>query len=259
MSIIARFWNGIAVGQNSGNGYINVTQLTQAYHQSTGVQKKPSHWYENKRTQESIAYLESVTGIPASQLIITIRGGDTSQQGTWIHPKLAISFAMWLSVELEFTVYGWVEDWITQESTNYHRHSLYWYDRLTLFNQRTHIPRGWFCIFKEIADFVSQMEAQGYQLADDARLDASVGRHFCKYLRTIGIEPEEVCMKYPHWYPGYDFPVKANLYPLNLLEIFRQWFEDVYLMSHVKAYFKGRKDQQGLAAVNRCLLLLAGG
>lgn len=135
----------------------------------------------------------------------------------------------------------------------------YWYDRLTLFNQRTHIPHGWFCIFKEIADFVSDMEAQGYQLPDDARLDASVGRHFCKYLRSIGIEPKEVCVKYDHWYPGYSFPVKAWLYPRNLLLIFREWFEDVYLMSHVKAYFKGRSDQQGLAAVNRCLMLLSGG
>lgn len=113
MKIIARDWRGLLVGQQMANGYVNVTQLCKAYFEATGISKKPSHWHENSRTRESIAYLATVTGIPATGLVIVNQGNFTEkEQGTWVHPKLATGFAMWLSVELEFIVLGWVEDWL---------------------------------------------------------------------------------------------------------------------------------------------------
>lgn len=113
--IIEREWKGLLIGQQKRNGFINATQLAKAYWQATGIQKKPSHWQENKRTQESIAYLANVTGIPSTDLVVVIQGGDPSEQGTWIHPDLGVNFAVWLSVELEFIVFGWVKDWLKDE------------------------------------------------------------------------------------------------------------------------------------------------
>lgn len=101
------------VGQMMDNGYVNVTQLSKAYYQATGIVKEPANWTRNKRTQESIAYLATVLRIPTSDLVIVNQGNFTGkEQGTWVHPKLAVNYAIWLSVELEYVVFGWVEDWL---------------------------------------------------------------------------------------------------------------------------------------------------
>jgi hypothetical protein len=116
--IIDREWKGLLIGQQKHNGYVNATQLAKAYYQATGSRKDVSNWVNNKRTKTSTAYLASVTGITVSELVVTVRGGEPSEQGTWIHPDLAVNFAVWLSVELEFIVFGWVKDWIQNEQAS---------------------------------------------------------------------------------------------------------------------------------------------
>lgn len=116
MKIIARDWRGLLVGQQQHNGYVNVTQLCKAYFEATGVRREPYKWVNSQRAQESIAYLSTVTQICVDDLVVVKQGGfhgnEVMEQGTWVHPKLATGFAMWLSVELEFIVLGWVEDWL---------------------------------------------------------------------------------------------------------------------------------------------------
>jgi KilA-N domain len=41
------------------------------------------------------------------------QGGNPEEQGTWIHPKLATRFAIWLSDEFGYAVECWVEEWMT--------------------------------------------------------------------------------------------------------------------------------------------------
>ena len=50
-------------------------------------------------------YLQSSTcgatadsGIPTSELVVAVKGGEPSLQGTWLHEDLALPFAQWLSV-----------------------------------------------------------------------------------------------------------------------------------------------------------------
>ena len=112
MTIISRDWKGLLVGQMMDNGYINITQLAKAYQQATGKYKKTSHWLENGRTKESIKYLSEQIKIPSTALVVRVSGGVPENQGTWVHPKLVVNFATWLSVELEYVVFGWVEDWL---------------------------------------------------------------------------------------------------------------------------------------------------
>lgn len=116
LQIIEREWKGLLIGQQKHNGYISATQLAKAYFQATGNRKDPSNWLANKRTKESIAYLATVTGIPVTELVIVNQGNFTKEeQGTWVHPDLSVNFAVWLSVELEFVVFGWVKDWLKGE------------------------------------------------------------------------------------------------------------------------------------------------
>jgi transcriptional regulator with XRE-family HTH domain len=132
------------------------------------------------------------------------------------------------------------------------------YKRLQLFHERTgRIPAGWFCIFEEIVPLVAQLERYGYCLPEDAVIDGSIGKRFCSYLRDeYEIEPDNVCMKYPHWYPGRRNAVPANLYPLNLIQVFREWLEYRYYNQYLIPYFKGKKDPEALQAVSKFLGLL---
>jgi hypothetical protein len=83
----------------ANDGMVNITALASAYKRATGKRKDTQHWLVTKEATESIAYLERVTGIPVSQLVIAEHG-----VGTWVHPDLGEIFAMWCSVEYRFAV-----------------------------------------------------------------------------------------------------------------------------------------------------------
>jgi KilA-N domain len=110
-NIILHQFQGIAVGLDKKDGYINATKLCVAYNIQNGTSKKPWDWTKTDRAKRYIAYVAAVTNIVATELVITKQGGSPDEQGTWIHPDLAIPFATWLSVEFEYTVSKWVQDW----------------------------------------------------------------------------------------------------------------------------------------------------
>jgi len=94
--MISLSYNGQIINQRESDGYINATQMCQV----NG--KKISHWTSIKETQDYIAYISSDTGISSDQMIISIKGNSSNfEQGTWIHPLLALKLARWISIELE--------------------------------------------------------------------------------------------------------------------------------------------------------------
>lgn len=113
-SIISHDVNGLTVGQQEGNGYINATRLTQAHKLMTGQSRKVHEWLSNKRTKESLSHLASKLGIPADQLYQAFQGSPENGGGTWLHPKLATRFAMWLSDDFGLMVEEWVQSWSTK-------------------------------------------------------------------------------------------------------------------------------------------------
>lgn len=85
--IIPFDYKGQAVRFNA-DGWINATEA------ATRFGKLPHEWL---RLPETVAYLEALAKsgkIP--QLVRTRRGRNG---GTWLHPKLAVAFARWLSVD----------------------------------------------------------------------------------------------------------------------------------------------------------------
>jgi len=67
---------------------------------------------ELERTKETLKHLNSITGIPVIELYQVFRGSPSNGGGTWIHPKLAIRFGIWLSDEFGYLVEQWVSEWL---------------------------------------------------------------------------------------------------------------------------------------------------
>ena len=116
MKIIVHEANGLQIGQRWEDGYINATQMCQAHHKK---------WHEYLRlptTQEYLNGLAKDLGMlvilnnpkrenPSSALVLAFKGGN-SQQGTWVHPEVAIDLAAWISVEFRILVNRWVREWM---------------------------------------------------------------------------------------------------------------------------------------------------
>ena len=63
-----------------------------------------------KATIDDLQALESVMGISQNELIHIIQGGIPLEQGTWVHRRVAIYLAQWLSPEFGAIVNGWIEE-----------------------------------------------------------------------------------------------------------------------------------------------------
>jgi hypothetical protein len=231
----------LVVEQRQNDGYINATKLTKAYERKTGTRKNATKWFENDRTIQYIELLSDKTGLEVYDLVQ--KKGSGRNQETWIHPKLAISFAMWLSPEFEMIVAEWVEKWLTTgltpvyETVQLHPYQRVWYQRLTLFEQNTRLPRGKWCIFEQIAGLMRDLEAKGVLLPDTATIDISVGRAWCHWLREQGYNTDEF-EQYIHHYPDRRGEQLANVYPFNLLGEFHQWLQDTYIPDKFPEYVR---------------------
>ncbi len=82
--------SNIEFKEENGNVYANGTLMCNAFN------KRINNWNQNKETKELITEVSTETGIPASQLITTVKGG-LGKQGTWIHEELILDLAQWLN------------------------------------------------------------------------------------------------------------------------------------------------------------------
>lgn len=103
----------LLVEQRRKDGYINITKLTNAHRLKTGQRREPSEWTGSVRVQETVAHLSGSTGIPVDLLIFTVTTGPNDSRGTYIHPRLAVRFGIWLSDDFGFLVEQWVQEWMT--------------------------------------------------------------------------------------------------------------------------------------------------
>jgi hypothetical protein len=117
MKIIVHSANGLQIGQRREDGYINATQMCKAHN------KEWRYYWRLPSTQEYVNALALDLGVPVivnnptcknytSALVVTFRGGN-SQQGTWVHPEVAVDLAAWISVEFRILVNRWVREWMT--------------------------------------------------------------------------------------------------------------------------------------------------
>lgn len=99
------------------DGYINATKAAKHFG------KQASKWFENDETKEYIKAISKKLLFEQNQLVIVKPGAPSTGGGTWIHPKLAVRFARWLSLDFEL----WCDDQIElilrqQQQTPQQRH-----------------------------------------------------------------------------------------------------------------------------------------
>ncbi len=135
----------------------------------------------------------------------------------------------------------------------------HFHDRMLL----NEVPRGYFSIFKEIADLMVSSIRQGLVVDDHVVPDISVGTAWSKHWENESLEGKYgPRTKHPHRYPDY-FPqakagaVPVNIYPLAALGEFRTWFESTYLPEKFPNYLKGQIKKQSISVTSAELLLEA--
>lgn len=70
------------IEQRVVDGYINATELCRA------AGKQFNDWFRLKTTEAFLEELSAETGIPVSDLVQAIKGGNPRLQGTWINTTL---------------------------------------------------------------------------------------------------------------------------------------------------------------------------
>jgi len=92
--------------QRTKDAYFNATKLLEYWNNSNNEKKVLGNFNKLQSTKEFILQLEK-EGI--NKPLITGRGSGVNS-GTWMHPKLFIDFAMWISVEFKSKVIDYVLD-----------------------------------------------------------------------------------------------------------------------------------------------------
>ncbi|WP_043062212.1 KilA-N domain-containing protein [Brucella anthropi] len=225
---------GAIIYQRPSDGYINATAMCQA---------AGKLWadYNRLRTTESfLAELSADMGIPISDLVQSIKGGDPRMQGTWVHPQVAIHLAQWLSAAFAVKVSKWVYDWMSGKGAP-RKAEMPYHLRRYVANQQN-VPTGHFSILTELTmALIAPMEAMGYTLPEHLVPDISHGRMFCKWLRDQGIDTDAL-PKYWHVYED-GRRVQAKAYPENLLAAWRSHFRSEWLPNRAMGYFQGRDNE----------------
>ncbi|RCJ19286.1 hypothetical protein A6770_32020 [Nostoc minutum NIES-26] len=100
--MLVHFWHNSEINQMAQDGqigkyaipkgYVNATQMCKANGKLWG------HYKEKKSTRAYWTALSSDIGMAISSLIIEIDAYG-NQQGTWVHPEIAIDLAQWVSFE----------------------------------------------------------------------------------------------------------------------------------------------------------------
>jgi KilA-N domain len=110
-NIILHHFQGNQIGLRYLDCYINATAMSAAHKEKTGKRRDVTDWLRLARTKETLEHLSPVTGIPVTGLVFVQQGGTPSEQGTWIHPRLAVRFGIWLSDDFGLAVENWVVEW----------------------------------------------------------------------------------------------------------------------------------------------------
>lgn len=233
------------IQQRAKDGYINATAMCKVAGKA---------WFDYRRqksTDRFLTVLCSETGIHVSDLIQTLRGGDVSVQGTWVHPQVAVNLATWLSPEFAVRVSQWVYDWMSGQGGPSKKAELPYHLRRYMANHQN-VPVGHFSVLTEMTQMlIAPLELNGYSLREHMLPDISSGRMFCKWLRDKhGIDTDSL-PTYEHLYED-GRRVKAKAYPEALLAEFRRHFRVEWLPTKAVNYFEAR-DRAALAFLPKLL------
>ena len=244
LALIPHTYQGQVVRQRSRDGYVNATAMCQAAGKA---------WADYNRLSSTKAFVEelsTVMGIPITELIQSVIGGNPALQGTWIHPQIAIHLAQWLSPAFAVSVTQWVYEWMSGLSPGNDAWQIF-QERISLVYDS--VPAGYFCVFKESADIYATMIQGGALMGAKMILDISIGIHWGNHWKNSGFNEKFGDRHfYPHEYPirypqSASNPQRAACYPDASLPEFRRWMREDYIVRRLPAYLNSLVSQGKLA------------
>ncbi|MFC6363679.1 KilA-N domain-containing protein [Tatumella punctata] len=246
LPFIERRENNVVISQNALDGYINATSMCDA------AGKKLGHYLENTSTKAFLEELSNDVGIPISQLVQVVRGGFPQQQGTWVHPQVAVHLGQWASPKFAVLVSKWVYDWMSGSQV---RQSDMPYHIKRYMINREKIPPDSFSMLDQMTlKLLAPLEARGYILPQKMMPDISLGRFFSGLLREKGYDPDSF-KTYEHEFNDGRRPnVQARLYPNTMMTMFNIEINN-WIKNKSVAYFTG-KDNSALPHLNEIILAL---
>ena len=246
MPIIHRAVQKSVIDQRATDGYINATAMCQA------AGKRLNNYLRLDTTKAFIDALETDTRISATELIQTLRGGNPTLQGTWVHPRVAIHLAQRLSPGFAVQVSKWVLEWFSGQASQYSR--LPDHVRRYLVN-RPKIPATHFSMLDQMTlKLLAALEDQSYILPGRLMPDIALGRMFSKWLRDRGYDPDSF-PTYDHQFLDHRPVVLARLYPNELLTAFNLQLDAWLRDGSARKYFGGR-DATAIEPLSRVLAAL---
>ena len=240
LDLIPHDYRGSVIGQRAKDGYINATAMCRA------AGKAFADYERLASTKAFLAALSAEMGIPMSDLVQSTRGGVPSEQGSWVHPQVAIHLAQWASARFAVLVSQWVYEWMSGAGREERAWRVFT-DRLDLVSDQ--VPAGYFCIFRETADIYASMIRAGINPGLRILLDISVGQHWSKYWIKEGLEARYGARaRYHHHFPPYwaqslSNPQTPYCYPEEALGAFKRWLREVYVPLKMPVYLSNQARQ----------------
>jgi hypothetical protein len=98
-----RIWNGVEIQRRPADGFVNATAMCKAGGREWFT------YFRSERTQSYLVALGANLGSPqkCGDLIQVSATGLNHLRGTWIHPRLAVDLARWISPAFAVWMDGW--------------------------------------------------------------------------------------------------------------------------------------------------------
>ena len=189
-------------------------------------EKRWNNYFERNSASSYLETLSSVTGIPVtgSGGLVQVRQSGVDQ-GTWIHPRVAIDLARWISPSFAVWMDGWFLDELEKRTAGRAGSApkqgqleswKHFHDRIDMTHSS--VPSGFFCVFQESAQMIVPM----------IRAD-------------VIISDRVIRLKYDHNYPDYypqaaSNPQPSYAYPDASLGEFRSWLRKSYIAANLSDY-----------------------
>ena len=98
---VCRTYGSVTVRRRESDGFFDATSMCKAFEP-----KRPCHYLGLSGSREYIKALADALKVPESALYQSSSGATTG--GTWVHPRIAIDMARWLSPAFAVWMDGWV-------------------------------------------------------------------------------------------------------------------------------------------------------
>ena len=249
LALIQREVNNSIIEQRADDGYINATALCAV------AGKRWHNYVRNETTGHFLRALEAKTRISVVAQIQEVRN-SAGIPSTWVHPKVAIHLAQWLSADFAVQVSEWVYDWMSGARAPKTPAELPPHLNRYLKNDAS-VPQGYFSILQETGlSLFGPLHNLGFEIPKGWVPDISVGKLYCVWLRDKHGMDTDALPTYDHDYLDGRPIIQAKAYPESLLPDFRNWFRSFWLPEHGVRYFR-KKDPSSLAYLDRLPALAA--